>query len=499
MKKILCLILSFSLVFAFTSLAFAKAEATPECPSIYIPGFLNPDICKDKNDISTECTNPSTDEILEVIKTEIVPALIVYAADGDIDKVAHEIAELVNFMFEDFAYNPDGTPKGNSGAYMPYPEASSITKSSELRFDYDWRGDPFIVAEELNAFIDYVLQHSGAKQVTLKCHSLGSVVATTYLKLYGGEKIMGIVFDSPALGGITYLGELLSGKAEMNGDALVRGFKDLFSENEYEEIISGTLDMLELSGVHSMIGGFLDDLLDEIAPTIYKESLIPLFAYWPSIWAMTPDAQIEDAMAYIFDDLCKGEDYSTLKSKIQKYNTEIRKNKNSILLSYDEYGRMAVIARYGYAALPVSQSWNVLTDTVVDTRHASLWATTAEVGSQFDESYLEGKDMSLISPDRTVDASTCLFPEKTWFIKNLKHDRTDMTKPLYNGLLYGEEEATVDNYDLPRFMIFDAETETISEDISEFREEVKLSPLEKIVNFLKAAIDFLLSLITGTK
>ena len=109
--------------------------------------------------------------------------------------------------------------------------------------------------------------------------------------------------------------------------------------------------------------------------------------------------------------------------------------------------------------------------------------------------------MSLISPDRTVDASTCLFPEKTWFIKNIKHDRTDITKPLHMQFLFGEEEATVENQELSRFMIFDAETEILSEDKTEFKEPVPeaetTSLLLKLMRFFTSIFNFIANLFKG--
>ena len=117
--------------------------------------------------------------------------------------------------------------------------------------------------------------------------------------------------------------------------------------------------------------------------------------------------------------------------------------------------------------------------------------------------YLENKDMSLISPDRTVDASTCLFPEKTWFIKNLTHDKTGDTKPLHFELLFGEEEATADNFRLPRFLIYDAETDSIIEDTTVFeepyRESFGESAFRKFINFFTALLNFLTDLFKNKK
>ena len=498
MKKILSIILSLVLIFTMALPIFAADAVNQTCPTIYVHGFDGSKICEDKNDLSTAYTFPATDELLEPVKKKLLPALLAYIASGNGDSFAYELCEIVNTAFSGYFNNADGTAKGNSGAYMGYPKADSIKTTSNLTFSYDWRGDPFVIAKELNDFINYVTASSGSQKVALRCHSLGSVIATTYLTVYGNDKIMGIVFDSPALYGITYIGELLCGNPEVAGDALLKGLKDLLGENEYNNLIASTLDILSVAGITDDAASFLNELLQKTAPILYKETLVPLFVHWPVAWAMAPDMYIDEAMNYIFTNYCSGEEYDVLKSKIEKYNNDVRKFKSETLKAFDNVGRMAVIARYGYAALPVSPSWNVLTDTVVDTKSASLGAETALVGTSFSDDHLAGKDMSLISPDRTVDASTCLFPEKTWFIKNSKHNRTDITFPLHHAILFGENEATTETHTLSRFMIFDAETETLSEDKNEYKEPVKetetTSLLLKLMRFFTSIFDFIANL-----
>lgn len=496
MKKILSLALSLILLLSLSVPALTAQAVSVSCPTVYVPGFAGSTIYTDKNDTSSEATYPTVDELLEIVKKDLLPTLLTYIATDNGDPFAYEFCELLNYIFKDYFYNPDGTAKGNSGAYLPYP--SNVSKSSQLTFSYDWRGDPFVAAEELNDYINYVLQKSGADQIALRCHSLGSVVVTTYLKVYGKDKVMGIVFDSPALEGITYIGELLNGNPEFAGEALEMGIKGLLDENEYNELISGLVDMLSLAGITDDAAGFLDKLVKKTAPILYKETLVPLFGCWPAAWALAPDKYVDGGMEYIFTNYCSGEEYVPLKEKVVKYNTDVRPYKKATLLDFDKSGRVAVISRYGYSGLPVSSTWNIHTDTVVDTASTSLGATTAPFGTSFSDDYLEGKDMALISPDRTIDASTCLFPEKTWFIKNIKHAKTGITKPLHFELLFSAEEATVENHDLPRFMIYDAETELLSEDTTVFEEPIQEteggSIFRKVINFFTALIKFLTDL-----
>ena len=496
MKKILSLALSLILLLSLAVPAVTAQAASADCPTIYVPGFAGSTIYKDKNDPSSTSTYPTVDELLEIVKKDILPTLFTYIATGNGDPFAYEFCELVNYIFADYFNNPDGTAKGNSGAILRYP--SKVSKTAQLTFSYDWRGDPIAIAKDLNDYIEYVCNTSGADMVALQCHSLGSVVITTYLKLYGYDRVMGVVFDSAALEGITYVGELMCGNSEFAGESLSVGIKGLLGENEYNELISGVLDILSVAKITDDAASFLDELVKKTAPILYKETLIPLFGCWPATWTLTPDKYINEAMDYVFTNYCSGEEYDLLKAKVVNYNTEVRPFKKSTLLDFDKNGRVAVIARYGYAGLPVSPSWTVCSDTVVDVASASFGATVTSFGTSFTDDYLTGKDMSLISPDRTIDASTCLFPEKTWFIKDIMHARTDITKPICFDLLFAEEEATIENSDYAQFMIYDAKTETVSEDKGEYKapsEEKETSTLlVKIMKFFTAIFNFFTNL-----
>lgn len=457
-KKYISFLLAVIMAFSLSVPAFA-AEGTATCPVINIRGIDSSPVYADRNDTSTLIGVPSVERIEEIFKDDIVPALVVYSATQDEDVLVEEISAVLNEEFKDWFNNSDGTAKDNSGTIMKYP--ATVSNDSNLTFEYDWRGDPVVIAAELKAFIDYVTEKSGCEKVAVACHSLGSVILVSYFSLFGDDKVASVVFDTPALMGLKSLGDMFSGKLDFDGEALTYFLKGMLGEAEYAELIASLADIFELADIPEMFSVFFDSILDEIGPVIYKETLIPLFGCWLTIWSMVPDEQIDESMDYVFNNLCKDEDYSVLKAKIELYNSTVRKNKKTTLLDFDKSGKVAVISRYGLAAMPVSDSWSLLSDTVIETRSSSLGATTAKAGDYFSDEYLEDKDMKYISPDKTVDASTCLFPEKTWFIKNAQHSET-VTKELYNTFLFSSEELTADTSELSRFSYYDKESGKIT-------------------------------------
>ncbi len=94
---------------------------------------------------------------------------------------------------------------------------------------------------------------------------------------------------------------------------------------------------------------------------------------------------------------------------------------------------------------------------------ASLGATVGTVDEDLSDDYiasvvLKGKS-TYISPDKKVDASTCLYPEKTWFIKNLEHKEfPDSVNCLMVEMINNPDFNINSNEKYPQFMVYDTET-----------------------------------------
>ena len=488
-SKIISVILAVMMVFTLAVPAFATENSGTVYPEIFVPGLDASKIYTDKDNPDNLIGIPETDTLLDGVKKDIVPAFITYAADNDAEKLGKTIADFLNSSFAEYFNNPDGSAIGNAGAAFVYPAKETVISTPRLRFSYDWRGDPVEVAADLNDYINYVLECTGSDKVAISSHSLGGVVTLTYLSIYGYDKVMGVVFDTPAVDGLTCVGELFSGKTKFAGEGIAALLKLVIGTTEYEELLSSIIDILSFAGVSDSMSGFMNGVYEKIGPTLLKETLFPLFGCWASIWAMIPDEYIDDVMEFAFEGDMKGEEYAGIRARVENYNEKVRENKKQTLLGFDEVARVAVITRYGFNSVPMTDEWTMLSDTVIETQRSSMGATTAPFGEYFSDEELEGKDMKYISPDKTVDASTCLFPEKTWFIKNTMHSENPVTMQFFTQLLFGEEEATCDNTELSRFMLYDRETGKVVVDESEPVKIEKPTFFERIFNFIKAIID----------
>ncbi len=463
-ERLIAFILSVLLLFTALSPAVFATETSAEnsqteitCPTIYIHGFACGDIYAgiDTED-ETVVWPMQGDVIMTAVETAIAP-IANYLLTHNWSAFEDALIEVVNILFSGAWNNPDGTPKENTGIKWTYPE--DITKTSKISFNYDWRCDPLVIADELAAYIDYVLAETGCEKVAVECHSMGGIIFISYAAKYGLDKIHGAVMDATAIYGASYMGELFANRFMLDGDAVYSYLLYAFSGMQGEVILDFLMDYLFAAGVFDLLEAAGETLVNRSYERVAKECLIPLFAYWPSVWAMIPDADCEASEEYVFENILAGnndEAHAVLKSKVQAYNEEVRAKRDGILNQLADSGRLMVIARYGYSMAPVSANWTSMSDGVIDTTFASYGATTAVYGETLSDAYLtENASKGHISPDKTVDASTCTFPENTWFIKDLQHSNdTNALNTLKEAVLFSEEKVDIYTFEeYPQYLI----------------------------------------------
>lgn len=458
--KILGVILAFVILLTSVLPMFAFAEEAEEkaytCPHVYVPGFMSSDIVTDKTDPDSKLIYPwSTEDILKMVKG-LIPALGRLSLTRDWDRFAEDVNTETGKFFGPSMVDGNGMPADGSGVYFEYPEPESIAMNSELTFRYDWRVDPLEIADELNDFIEYVCDCTGSDKVTVECHSLGGVILISYIAKYGDARIKTAVLNTTAIYGETYTGELLTGQITFDADALLDFLEYTFDYNDYENILNGCMRLLKNAGLFDFACKFADLIVEKIAEQVMPATVAPLFAGWLSIWAMVPDKDIDAATDYVFNNIYKNDenDRTEIQMRIKNFNTTVRANREDILTHLDENANVYVISRYGYCSIPITPSSAVMTDGVIDTKLSSFGATCSQYGETLSDEYTASKDAKYISPDKTVDASTCRFPEQTWFVKNLKHSDSprDLDAMIY-AMSISETQLTCDTLEgYSRFM-----------------------------------------------
>ena len=83
----------------------------------------------------------------------------------------------------------------------------------------------------------------------------------------------------------------------------------------------------------------------------------------------------------------------------------------------------------------------------------SFGATASDYNEVLSKEYLDSvlpDNMKYISPDKKIDASTCLFPERTWFVKDLHHDYFSPLQDMSMEIM--RYDMAVDNEKYPQFL-----------------------------------------------
>lgn len=460
----LCLLLPSLSVFASAEEAdFDSFETDISCPTIFVHGFACGNIY---TDIGTEQQKQvwpmDNDTITTAIETAIDP-IIHYLLTHNWEKFESALIEVANILFEPAWSNADGTPPENSGILWSYPAA--VSKTDCVDFCYDWRKDPLVVAAEMNDFIDYVLEKSGAEKVAIECHSMGGPMVMAYIAQYGMEKIHGVVLDSTAIYGAGYMGKLFSGDIVIDGEALYSFLLYALDGTEYEIIVDFIFDSLYAAGVFDIVELFGEVLIHRSLARVAEEVLIPLFARWPSIWAMISDEEFDLCEKYVFEEVLADATPETesLREKVNAYDQAVRPKIDGIIRDLYDTGHFMIISKYGYSMAPVTETWQNMSDGVLDTYYTSFGATCALYDEYLPSEYIEeNKDKGYISPDGMVDASTCDYPDSTWFIRNDKHSTyTSPLNALKKAVLFGTEKVDIYTFaEYPQYLIRENDTIT---------------------------------------
>ena len=444
----LCLIMAVSVI-PFS----ASAANERNIPHIDFRGFMNDPLFADKDNAeSDKIWPPSTDSIVSLV-AKLLPWIGTFALSNDWNTLGDGLIPALNGLLAPLAYDNTGKAANNSGAYFKYPTAEEVKADKYIPFTYDWRADPFDSAAKLNDLITYLTDDLGYPQVVLECHSYAGIVMLTYLSTYGTSKVKSCVFGASAVYGAGFAGNLVKGDVNIDGEALIEYLKGTFANNDLSKTLAGLLDALKAAGIADTLGEFVNKLFANLGNRLYKECIIPVLGYWPSVWSMVPDQDLAAGMNFAFNDILADsqEDYSALQARIQKFNTNIRSSRVEKLLAVNAGCNVYVFSHYGFSGIPISANWANMGDGVLNSTATSFGGTFKDFNSK--EKFEAGK---YVSPNGLVDASTALFKDQTWYIRSCKHgEKNDSLSEMAKVLLYTDGQATVDTYEqYPQFMMY---------------------------------------------
>jgi len=436
MKKVISILLTAVIVFSVCIPAFANDEKC-DCdmtPVVYVVGFgdaLYKDI--DTGDLKS-LFPPETDVILKSVPDLLaaVCCLLVGYNDG----FGTFVSKGANIMLEELACNPDGTAAKGTGVEPMDPivdthKLPAFTPEDGMdegyfKFHYDWRISPVDNAKLLDEYISEVKDVTGHDEIVLAAHSQGNTIVMTYIQLYGTDRIEKLICLSPAYQGLSLVGSLFTRNVSVadKGDALVNFLKGImgYSDSQSKLVVS-LVSLINGSGIINAILNALQNTLDSELDKVFDECLIDVFGTMPGLWTFVPAENYEDAKASMFGD---NEKYSAIIEKTDYYYENVQTKTVELLNKAMANGTDVVIAAgYNISTIPVTSSAAAHGDLLIDTEYMTLGATCAEITATLGDNYAQaetGCGHNHISHENFIDASTCAFPENTWFFKGNGHN-----------------------------------------------------------------------------
>lgn len=494
MKKVISIFLTLLLLFSLCTPVFAYVpEFGSTTPIINISGdstgiynaaqeLIYP------TSVNTEDKDNLVSSVANVLLPFLLDGLLLDKWDHYYDAFEKEIGEIYSqSVLDENGEATNGSGMANSEkAALNTRFSRNISKNGffdltdyTYNYAYDWRLDPFVTADDLEAHIDMVLAATGAEKVNLVGRCLGGTVVLAYLEKYGTSKIRSITFDGTVANGCERISEALSGQFYIDMGALKRWKKD---ENAYKNMrddpltfldsfLVETAELLEATGVG-------DSLIESFYKTVYKKVYKELISRlglvtvgtWPGYWAAVKSCDYDLAKETVFgkEGSNKRAQYAGLIEKIDHYDETIRQRIPEILLSAKESGVMVyVMAKYGAQMMPLYQCYDEIGDLYVTLSSSSFGATTAKLTGTLSDEYIaarkaEGKG-KYISPDRQVDTSTCVLPDQTWCFKGIIHYNWNTEViDLILKLIASDTQLSVDSFpEYPAFMVYDKNTNRV--------------------------------------
>lgn len=488
MKKILSFFMVLVLIFTLTLPAYADwSDSQSQIPVILISGDGDSIYDAQGNEVFrfSKIVSMLTSIDGEVAKESalkvVQPMLLEGLLRDDWDNFYAALETEITKIFAKCRLDENGEVSDGSGIsqerkdYMANARVTDAKQGKgyyglyDYRFWYDWRLDPIVIAGEFNAYIKDIKKATGAPKVAIVTRCLGTSVVMAYIAKYGLEDIHGIGFNGSVANGAEILSETISGKFRVDGKAVSRLLKDVDALGwlDIDEFITSTVDLAVNSGIVDGAIGVTEAILyNKLVEGMTSALALSTFFTWPSYWSAVTTEDYDDAIHHVFgpEGSEKRTQYAGLIAKLDNYNEVVRKNVPELFKSIKQSGaNVGVISKYGYQIVPVIESSDAVADQFASVTRSSFGATTSKVHNTLSDEYIvqrvtEGKG-KYISPDKQIDASTCIYPDYTWFTKGSSHSNWSLCE---NNLMHivatADRQLTVDDFEYTQFMVYNEET-----------------------------------------
>ena len=415
-KAVLSVLLAMAMLLG--GLALPTSAAVTDTPVIFFGGFGMELYLNEGTPEETAVLSGATsrDGMLAALKYTLLyplrnPLAALFSPNHLADALATFMTKLLGLLACD--ENGDSIHPISRPDSEPFYWRGSARPAYE--FNFDWRLDPVATARDLDAYIQQVKDETGSDKVNLYALSFGTVIVCAYLAEYGTGDLESVFFNASAHGGLQLARDLIQKKLTVNGKGLAPFLAEQMPANAE---LFGKLDKF---WVFRLLECPVNLLLKCIKNRFYQKAIVPLLGQMPGVWAfITDDAVYESAKKSLLCD----KKHAELIKKIDGYHYGIGNRTNEIIRDAAAEIKFALVSGYDCAPIPLGCSSLYQSDFMIATTDSSGGAVCADYGKTLPAGYAQESQACghvHISPDRVIDASTCVLPEQTWFVKGHMH------------------------------------------------------------------------------
>ena len=478
-KRFLAILLSLSIVFA--TFAFSASTSAAEAPGtdiplIYVVG-TGSHLVADNPDGTTREIFPlrlPENFIMDTVEANIgifAKAVVTQQWDEFCDTLYGIIAPL----YADLMLDENGNPRDNSRIDIPSINRINPTKTNgkygteQFRFAYDWRIDPYTTADQLHEYIEAVLAATGETEVALLGRCLGDCITAAYMEKYDGEYVKDYISYASALNGAEFCSKAFCGEIYLDSDGIERYVYDLelATDNTINELIQAVVTVLNETYGLDFLAWSVNNVYPDIYLNIVPRLLRSMYGNFPAYWAMVSDEDYLKAKETVFYGAEPGQYSDEFINRIDAYHYNVQVKAPEMFREFRENGvNVANVTKYGYQTIPVIKEADVLSEDFCTVTKASMGATTSRINTVLSDDYITNAQANgtarYISPDKQIDASTCVSPDTTWFIKNMKHANFPYSiNSLFDKIINIEGYNVFSDEEYPQYLVFDDETQLL--------------------------------------
>ncbi len=409
------------------------AVAANKTPVINIVGEREVEVWHEDG-TRTSPTEAPADAIVDSAISELAPLFVKAFLTNNYDEWSRMALEKLTPIYDEIRPAPDGTLPDNTGPYLwaDMPQVLPEPSATNYYYGYCWdfRKSPLDEADSLHEFIQAVKEKTGSEKVILVSRCGSTSLAASYIYKYGTAEIEKIIFAASTLLGTPHADAILGGDIELKGDALYYFLQagDTLSsmDGSLVKFINAMLFALKSNGGADDTASLVMPIYNKIKDSFLAPFLRSYYGICGNYITSVSD-HFDAYVDYIFPTAELKAEYAPILAKAREYHENVQLKIRDLLDAARADGvPVYFIAFYGEpSGFPVSGRSNMVGDELVDATWQSCGATVSNFDNTLSADYIDRQTQKglgrFISPDKQIDASTCWYPETTWFIKNMRH------------------------------------------------------------------------------